>query len=86
MSEKTVRAKFKVDKLSDYAYGGKEVEMSPVFSNDPEHENKAFWDATPNGNLKMIVNNNSLDDFKPGDEYYLDFTKAEKVNEPCTTA
>jgi hypothetical protein len=72
MSE-TVRAKFVCTKRE--WPGG--VELKPVYSDDPEHENKKFWDATPSGELKMYINNpQAIGFFEVGHEYYLDFTKA----------
>ena len=75
----TIRAKFKVQRTGQVIYGqGKimhDVEMTPVYSDKPDSENKAFWDATPNGSFKML----SIipDAFEIGAEYYLDITKAE---------
>ena len=75
----SVRAKFKVTRTGQVQYGTDkvlhDVEMSPVYSNDPGSENKAFWDATPNGSFKMtsIIS----DAFEVGKEYYIDITEAE---------
>lgn len=82
-----VRAKFKVGRLekSHYSYGGNAQEMttvvlSPVYSQDPDSENKKFWDATPSGEVKLgTINKAAADYFELGEEYYLDFTKAEKA-------
>lgn len=75
---KTTRAKFKVMLKSPYSYQGGEIAMAPVYSTDPAHENRAFWDATPNGEIKLRINNQAaFDNFEQGAEYYVDFTKAE---------
>lgn len=43
-----------------------------------DDENKAFWDATPNGELTMVITNPAAKDyFKVGTAYYLDFSEAE---------
>ncbi len=52
-----VRAKFTCTKVKEYPGGGGEVWMTPVFSDDPTHENKAFWDATPSGSIQLNINN-----------------------------
>ena len=73
-----VRAKFVVTKAGPYANGYGEVWLSPVYSEDPNHENKAFWDATPSGSIQMTINNQkAFEQFEPNKEYYIDFTKAE---------
>ena len=70
---KTVRAKFQC--VMREANGG--VKLRAVYSDDPEHENKKFWDATPSGELEMhITNNDAAEFFELGAEYYLDFTRA----------
>lgn len=79
----TVRAKFRVDSVNRLSWErGKTnaavVVMSPVYSNDPNSENKAFWEATPNGKIEMTINNlAAFDQFQPGDSFYVDFTKAD---------
>lgn len=45
-----------------------------VYSNDPAHENKTFWDATPSAELSMTITNPAGQVFELGREYYLDFT------------
>lgn len=48
--------------------------FNPVYSSDPAHENKKFWDATPGGLLEM--NSVRQQSFTVGAEYYIDFTPA----------
>ena len=51
--------------------------MTPVYSSDPNHENKAFWDATPSGSITLWINNPAgFATFEVGKEYYVDFTPA----------
>ena len=86
----SVRAKFKLNRiesqhtqiqLSDGTYGPGELKtltFSPTYSNDPESENKKFWEATPGGELKFnCVNAKAVEYFTLGKEYYLDITEAE---------
>lgn len=77
-TQATVRAKFIVTSVTHYAgFKGAKVALTPV---NPQHqetsENLAFWEATPNGEITMqITNPQTAEQFKPGDEYYVDFTK-----------
>jgi len=74
---KTVRAKFKVAIKQECPSGAIQVHMHAVYSSDPNHENKAFTDATPSGNFAMnITKPETADFFEIGQEYYLDFQKA----------
>lgn len=69
---RTVRAKFRCDAVLD-----EYVSMAPVYSDDPNSENKKFTDATPAGTFAMRVTNpETASFFEPGQEYYLDITKA----------
>lgn len=79
-----VRAKFYVGKVAKFRANnsqgqpgfGYEVTMHPVTSGS--EEDKAFWQATPSGELRMsILNPIAGEQFEPGDTYYLDFTKAD---------
>lgn len=72
----TVRAKFTVLSVKEYGYGGKEAELSAMYSNTPE--DNQFAKATPSGNIKITVDNPATRDFLiPGKSYYVDFTAAE---------
>lgn len=73
-----MRAKFYVHSIK-FAKDYTELELWPVYSSDPNHENKAFWDATPSGKITLGIKRGIADHFKPGDEYYIDFTLAEVV-------
>lgn len=80
-----VRAKFWVSavqrhqaKSAEYQSGGK-VTLLPVYSPNPEHENKKFWDATPQGEITMQISNGEafkLFEANLGLEFYVDFTPA----------
>lgn len=54
------------------------ISMSPVYGNgDPNHENTKFWQASPTGNLELgCVNLAAAEQFKLGQEFYVDFTPA----------
>jgi hypothetical protein len=72
----STRAKFRVDSKGPGESGP--VTLSPVYSTDPNHENKSFWDATPSGEIQMWINNpKGFATFEVGKEYYVDFTPAE---------
>lgn len=53
------------------------VEFSPVYSTDPRHENKRFWDATPGGKLTLNFINEMP--WEIGGEYYMDIMKAKQL-------
>ncbi|MHC5615126.1 MAG: hypothetical protein ACYTXA_30145 [Nostoc sp.] len=70
-----MRAKFRVETVTNHAGGGNSVNLIPVLSGS--EENKSFWQATPSGKLDMYINNpNAAEFFKAGVEYYIDFTPA----------
>lgn len=81
-----VRAKFICQRHEIQKYAGSETTtiiltaVSPY--NDKDYDAKAFWEASPSGELKInIVNKRAADYFVPGKKYYLDFTKAAEVEE-----
>ncbi len=72
-----VRAKFYVSSIKRYSgWQGATVELTPVMSQDPNHENKKFWDATPSGKIEMSIKTDAIEQFELGKEYYVDFTLA----------
>lgn len=77
-----VRAKFKVTKIEDANWkandGGdvRTVRLWPVCDGSPE--NKAFFAATPGGEIALgCANLKAVEQFEEGKEYYVDFTPAE---------
>lgn len=53
------------------------LNFTPVYSDVPGSENKAFWDASPSGSIQLgVVNQEAWKHFELGKEYYLDFTPA----------
>jgi len=79
----SVRAKFKVHNVAPYTDSsgkvyGQKVSMSPVYDSNPESENAKFFNATPWGEIVLgTVNTAAAEQFKPGAEFYVDFTPAE---------
>lgn len=73
-----IRAKFFCQKKVEFkepSTGGV-VNFLPVYSEDPTHENKTLWQATPAGSICMTITNpRALGFFEEGKEYYVDFSK-----------
>ena len=74
----TVRAKFKCTEVNErrFEHGNQvDVVLYPVMRDDVE-----LWEATPSGKLEMTVTNPSVAGwFKPGESYYLDFSRADET-------
>jgi hypothetical protein len=76
----SVRAKFKVTKITPGQDGLKSVELQAVVDGSPE--NKSFFRWTPSGTITLgIVNPAASDQFVEGGEYYVDFSSAPKLEE-----
>jgi hypothetical protein len=77
----TVRAKFKVSEITEHAYGDKRmktIKLQPVYSSKEGSENKTFWEASPNGEIRLgTINMAAADYFELNGEYYIDFLRAE---------
>lgn len=74
---KTILAKFKVGSVTDYGNKNEGVALSPVIGGSDE--NKSFSLYTPSGKIEMHINNpEACGFFIPGEEYYVEFKKAEK--------
>lgn len=77
----SVRAKFRVGSIEDWGQS-RILNLSAVYESGPDAtpENARFTKATPNGTLKMTVDNpGAYEQFEIGDEWYLDFTKGHKA-------
>jgi hypothetical protein len=71
----TVRAKFKCTQITETEGGMKSVKLMPVSSGSDE--NKQFFKYTPAGMIDLsTVNPDAAAQFKPGVEYFVDFTPA----------
>ncbi|HEY7181115.1 MAG TPA: hypothetical protein VIC84_06840 [Blastocatellia bacterium] len=76
----SVRAKFHVRSVEDFGQS-KIVRFYPV-ADDDIPENQRYHQYTPSGSLEMTINNPpAAEFFKPGQDYYLDFTPVEKPAE-----
>ncbi len=72
-----MRAKFHVENVTSYSTGAIGVLLMPIRQGPDDTQNTQFWKATPNGKLEMCITNpDAKDFFKPGAEYYIDFTQA----------
>ena len=69
-----VRAKFKVEEVTQNTQGHS-VRLTPVTSGSPENEQFFKW--TPWGDIKIgTINAEAAAQFKPGQQFYVDFTPA----------
>lgn len=62
----------------DVSYQVEDVTFTFVNGNDPDSENAKFWDASPTAQpFHLVIANKALfGTFKPGMEFYMDFTEA----------
>ncbi len=85
-----VRAKFKcyeITRMARTVYGqdgqpekreGRTIKLSPVYSDDPNAENRKFWEATPSGSIELaVINEAGYAPFELDHDYYVDFTHAD---------
>lgn len=78
-----MRAKFRITKIEKPYEGCEKLTMMAVtdkpFDEHGASEDNSFARWTPEGELTISIQNPALlQQFKEGDPYYLDFTKAEK--------
>ena len=77
----TTRAKFQVlDVLYREHEGVKNSILVKMYAvQATNEENKSFWKYTPSGNIEMTISNpDTFELFKPGKEFYIDFTEVPK--------
>jgi len=73
----SVRAKFQLNSITSYAYGGKQLKFQAVYDTSTE-ENRRFAKATPSGSMEMVIDNpEAVAQFELGKFYYADFSPAE---------
>lgn len=73
-----LRAKFTAQSVTDFGYGSKEVKMNAVYSSTRGTEDNQFSEATPSGELRMMISAKGAQDFlKAGKKYILTFEEAE---------
>lgn len=71
-----MRAKFNCTKVVDTSYG-QEVSLWAVYGGEKNSEDNQFSQATPSGQITMVVSNPNAKGFlQEGKQYYLDFTPA----------
>lgn len=71
---KKVRAKFKVSQITENE-AGSSIQLIPVSVGS--EENKEFYKYTPSGQIELnVVNKETADHFKVGQQYYVDFSLA----------
>ena len=74
---KTLLTKFKVGSVTDFGNNNVEARLSAV-TNSSE-ENKSFSIYTPGASISIhITNPEALDFFEAGEEYFIEFKKANK--------
>lgn len=73
-----MRAKFVCRSITEVEGGSKEAKLSAVYSEDTK-ENADFTKYTPQGELSIWISPETpaVNYFKPGKNYYLDFTEVE---------
>lgn len=85
-----MRAKFRVSAVTEHGDGNGNVTQETVrfnavgpsgnYPEDGSDENNTFAKFTPSASCEVAIMNPALiGQFKSGDEYYVDFTKAEKA-------
>lgn len=77
-----MRAKMKVESVQHFEKGEqltmRAVSKSGQYPEDGKDEDNSFARFTPSAELNMYISNPDLEgSFKPGDTFYVDFTKAE---------
>jgi hypothetical protein len=95
---KSVIAKFQISTVEHQGYknyeadkpqtSGVKVNLAPVYRpKDASHENAKFWEATPQGQCWLQINNpDAFGFFKPGHEQYVIFVDAENGKEGLVSA
>ncbi len=75
----TVQCKFLVNQITESRHH-MSYHLGAVYSNDPNHPNHKFWEATPNGELTITVSKEKIPGriLQLGSEYFLDLTLADE--------
>lgn len=80
-----IRAKFRCHvvrkfEASQYSKASERVSLHPVYDSNPEHENHKWSEATPSGEIEMLITNPAAHGiFVEGKEYLIDFTQADEL-------
>lgn len=74
----SVRAKFTVNSIEMFSGNYGKVKLTAVHDTSTP-ENERFTKASPSGTLEMAIDNPpALNQFKPGQQFYVDFTPIEQ--------
>ena len=77
----SVRAKFKVQSVTESEGGLKTANLAPVTGGSPE--NDKFFKWTPGGQIQLgTMNAEAAAQFVPGRQFYIDFTPADQAPPP----
>lgn len=72
-----MRAKMQCFSVNDFGTT-EQVSLGAVYSSDPAHPNHAWSKASPSATLSITISNPAArGQFKPGKEYFIDFTEAD---------
>lgn len=78
-----IRAKF-ICEFVKYLGDSCEVSLTPVIQGS--EENKAFYSATPGGQIRLeVIDVETASQFEAGKEYFVDFTKAPETEKEDPT-
>ncbi len=81
----TIRAKFKVQSVTESEGGLKTATLHPVTSGSPE--NAQFFKWTPSGQIQLgTINPKAAEQFVPGKEFYVDFIDPDSVQHEMAAA
>lgn len=77
-----MRAKMQIQKIEQHIYGQETLHLSAVarkdsYPADGSDEDNTYAKFSPSGAMTLTIANPALiGQFKPGEKYYIDFTKA----------
>lgn len=75
----SVRAKFQLHSITDHANSQAKTLKFGAVTADGVPENERYHKYTPSGSLEIYVDNPpAVEQFKLGEQYYVDFTPAPK--------
>lgn len=78
-----VKSKFVCDSLTSHSYGNKQVvakeaKLKAIYAGDKNAEDNQFSQATPSGDISILISNPETMDFiQPGKKYYVYFEECE---------
>jgi hypothetical protein len=76
----SVRAKFRVDSITRHSWNKEAASVELTAVSGDKEDNKSWSEYTPSGSLKMCITNPAaVEQFKLGEEYFLDFTPAKAL-------